>query len=59
MRGVDPTRIDGIDVTSALVVVSGAGTVMVNLPGDKHSRSASTSQSSEHRQTQNRHLAVV
>jgi hypothetical protein len=36
MCGVDLTRIDGIDVTTALVVVSAIGTDMGKLPSDKH-----------------------
>jgi transposase len=36
MCGVDLTRIDGIDVTTALVVVSEIGTDMGRFPTDKH-----------------------
>ena len=36
MCGVDLTRIDGIDVTTALVVVSETGTDMSRFPTDKH-----------------------
>jgi transposase len=36
MCGVDLTRIDGIDVTTALVVVSETGTDMSRFPSDKH-----------------------
>jgi len=36
MCGVDLTRIDGIDVTTALVVVSEIGTDMGKFPSDKH-----------------------
>jgi len=36
MCGVDLTRIDGIDVTTALVVVSEIGTDMSRFPSDKH-----------------------
>lgn len=36
MCGVDLTRIDGIDVTTALVVVSETGTDMTKFPSDKH-----------------------
>jgi transposase len=36
MCGVDLTRIDGIDVTTALVVVSEAGADMGKFPSDKH-----------------------
>ena len=36
MCGVDLTRIDGIDVTTALVVVSEIGTDMSRFPTDKH-----------------------
>jgi len=36
MCGVDLTRIDGIDVTTALVVVSETGTDMSKFPSDKH-----------------------
>lgn len=36
MCGVDLTRIDGIDVTTALVVVSEIGTDMGRFPSDKH-----------------------
>ncbi|TCO97197.1 transposase IS116/IS110/IS902 family protein [Rubrivivax gelatinosus] len=36
MCGVDLTRIDGVDVTTALVVVSEAGTDMSKFPSDKH-----------------------
>ena len=36
MCGVDLTRIDGIDVTTALVVVSEIGTDMAKFPSDKH-----------------------
>lgn len=36
MFGVDLTRIDGIDVTTALVVVSEIGTDMSRFPTDKH-----------------------
>jgi transposase len=36
MCGVDLTRIDGIDVTTALVVVSGVGADMSKFPSDKH-----------------------
>lgn len=36
MCGVDLTRIDGIDVTTALVVVSEVGADMGKFPGDKH-----------------------
>jgi transposase len=36
MCGVDLTRIDGIDVTTALVVVSEIGTDMGRSPTDKH-----------------------
>lgn len=36
MCGVDLTRIDGIDVTTALVVVSESGTDMARFPSDKH-----------------------
>ena len=35
MCGVDFTRIDGIDVTTALVVVSETGADLGRLPGDK------------------------
>ena len=36
MCGVDLTRIDGIDVTTALVVVSEVGADMRKFPSDKH-----------------------
>ncbi|WP_423228798.1 transposase [Pseudaquabacterium rugosum] len=36
MCGVDLTRIDGIDVTTALVVVSEIGADMSRFPTDKH-----------------------
>jgi transposase len=36
MCGVDLTRIDGIDVTTALVVVSEVGADMSKFPDDKH-----------------------
>jgi transposase len=36
MCGVDLTRIDGIDVTTALVVVSEVGADMGKFPSDKH-----------------------
>ena len=36
MCGVDLTRIDGIDVTTALVVVSEVGADMCKFPSDKH-----------------------
>ena len=36
MCGVDLTRIDGIDVTTALVVVSETGSDMTKFPSDKH-----------------------
>jgi transposase len=36
MCGVDLTRIDGIDVTTALVVISEIGTDMGRFPSDKH-----------------------
>lgn len=36
MCGVDLTRIDGIDVTTALAVVSEVGTDMTRFPSDKH-----------------------
>ena len=36
MCGVDLTRIDGIDVTTALVVASEVGTDMSKFPSDKH-----------------------
>ena len=36
MCGVDLTRIDGIDITTALVVVSEIGTDMSRFPSDKH-----------------------
>ena len=36
MCGVDLTRIDGIDVTTALVVLSEIGTDMSKFPSDKH-----------------------
>ena len=36
MCGVDLTRIDGVDVTTALVVVSETGTDMSKFPSDKH-----------------------
>ena len=36
MCGVDLTRIDGVDVTTALVVVSQTGTDMSKFPNDKH-----------------------
>jgi transposase len=36
MCGVDLTRIDGIDVTTALVVVSEVGSDMSKFPSDKH-----------------------
>lgn len=36
MRGVDPTRIYGVDVTTALVVISEIGTDMGRFPCDKH-----------------------
>ena len=36
MCGVDLTRIDGIDVTTALVLVSETGTDMSKFPSDKH-----------------------
>jgi transposase len=36
MCGVDLTRIDGIDVTTALVVISEIGTDMGKFPSDKH-----------------------
>jgi transposase len=36
MCGVDLTRIDGVDVTTALVVVSEIGTDMAKFPSDKH-----------------------
>ncbi len=36
MCGVDLTRIDGIDVTTALVVVSEVGADMSRFPSDKH-----------------------
>ncbi len=36
MCGVDLTRIDGIDVTTALVVASEVGTDMSRFPTDKH-----------------------
>ena len=36
MCSVDLTRIDGVDVTTALVVVSEAGTDMRKFPSDKH-----------------------
>ncbi|MGC4077201.1 MAG: transposase [Rubrivivax sp.] len=36
MCGVDLTRIDGVDVTTARVVVSEAGTDMSKFPSDKH-----------------------
>ena len=36
MCGVDLTRIDGIDVTTALAVVSETGTDMSRFPSDKH-----------------------
>jgi len=36
MCGVDLTRIDGIDVTTALVVVSEVGSNMSKFPSDKH-----------------------
>ena len=36
MCGVDLTRIDGVDVTTALAVVSETGTDMNKFPSDKH-----------------------
>lgn len=36
MCGVDLTRIDGIDVTTALVVISEIGTDLRRFPSDKH-----------------------
>ena len=36
MCGVDLTRIDGVDVTTALVVLSETGTDMSRFPSDKH-----------------------
>ena len=36
MCGVDLTRIDGVDATTALVVVSETGTDMSKFPSDKH-----------------------
>ena len=36
MCGVDLTRIDGIDVTTALAVVSESGAVLSRFPSDKH-----------------------
>ena len=36
MCGVDLTRIDGIDITTALAVVSEVGTDMSRFPTDKH-----------------------
>lgn len=36
MCGVDLTRIDGIDVTTALVVVSEVGADLIKFPSDKH-----------------------
>jgi transposase len=40
MCGVDLTRIDGIDVTTALVVVSEIGADLSRFPSDKHFASA-------------------
>ena len=36
MCGVDLTRIDGIDVTTALAVVSEVGADLSKFPSDKH-----------------------
>ena len=36
MCGVDLTRIDGVDVTTALVEVPETGTDMSKFPSDKH-----------------------
>lgn len=36
MCGVDHTRIDGIDVTTALVVLNEIGTDVSRFPTDKH-----------------------